>query len=90
MSSNWRAKRWCARHNKYNGNNVDNPQGHILTRRAERMVLSSMRDDKRDKFSARLIFYLGLKGYESITKKERMNIVWEEFRSKATEMTLMG
>ena len=52
-----------------------------------------MRHDERDKFSAvlfRLNYYLRLKGYESITKEEMMNIVWEELRSKATEMTLMG
>ena len=33
---------------------------------------------------------LRLKAYESITKKEMMDIFWEELRSKATEMTLIG
>ena len=33
---------------------------------------------------------LRLKAYESITKKEMMDIVWKELRSKATEMTLMA
>ena len=44
-------------------------RGTLLSDVLKEKVLSSMRDDKCDKFSARLNYYLRLKGYESFTKK---------------------
>ena len=51
-------------------------------------VLSSMRNEEWDDFSARLNCYFTSKGYESITTSGMMNIIWQEHRSQATEETL--
>ena len=65
-------------------------RGTLLPDVLKEKVLSSTRDDEWDKFSAQLNYYLGLPGYENFTEEKMINIVWEELRSRATEMTLMG
>ena len=49
-------------------------RGTLLPDALKEKVLSSMRDNEWDKFSALLNYYLRLKGYETITKREMMDV----------------